>query len=275
MGSALDQHVVERPSLVDDVIDELTERARRSEGLDLLQFRSRIGAHQYLRLYALVSAYVKPGSQVLDWGVGNGHCSYYLVRAGYRATGFSLDPFGFEGWLPAEYRCVSSDRADPKRLPFDTASFDAVLSVGVLEHVRETGGTERASLAEITRVLRPGAVFICYHLPSRHSVIERLAGRLPSKYHHAYRFTAREIEALVAGAGLELLELRRYGLLPRNALAQAPRPLRDSRALARGWDLLDAGLGHVLSRICQNYCFVARKPNAPPLRPDPDQPRPA
>jgi SAM-dependent methyltransferase len=43
-------------------------------------------------------------------------------------------------------------RVDITRLPFDAASFDAVLAVDVLEHVLD----DRAALRELHRVLRPG-----------------------------------------------------------------------------------------------------------------------
>ena len=42
------------------------------------------------------------GAQVLDWGAGNGHFSYFLQRGGDRATAFSLLPFEFESGLPVE-----------------------------------------------------------------------------------------------------------------------------------------------------------------------------
>jgi Methyltransferase domain len=57
-------------------------------------------------------------------------------------------------------------------------SFEAVISASVLEHVRETGGNEEANLREIFRILKPGE--------------------------------------LCRQTGYELLEMQRYGALPRN-----------------------------------------------------------
>jgi SAM-dependent methyltransferase len=138
--------------------------------------------------------------------------------------------------------------------------FDAVASVGVLEHVRETGGSEARSLAEIVRVLRPGGVFLCCHFPNRTSWIDFLARRVPRKHHHVYRYGRGDVTRLVKDAGLELLELRRYGLLPRMLLTRVLGPLRDSRVAANTWDAADVTLGALLSALCQNWGFAARKP---------------
>jgi SAM-dependent methyltransferase len=251
----------ERPVRDEVILSDLVRLAHEDPGRKLEQFASLAGAHQYRRLYRLFRRHVPPGATVLDWGSGNGHFSYFLTRAGYRATGFSLEGYWFRDWLgDPGYSLASGTPDDPVTLPFPAASFDAVASVGVLEHVRETGGSEGASLREIARVLRPAGVFVCYHLPNRHSLIESLARRLPGKYHHLWRYTRRDVEALVRGADLELLEVRRYGLLPRNSAHRLLGPLRAARAAARLWDAADAALGFLLSPLCENYCFVARKP---------------
>jgi SAM-dependent methyltransferase len=167
---------------------------------------------------------------------------------------------GGEALFPFE-RCrfVQGDAAEPTALPFGDASFDAVVSVGVLEHVRESGGTELGSLREIARILRPGGVFICYHLPNEYSLIELLARLVPGKPHHRYKFTRSDIRRLTSAAELELLETRRYGFLPRNFWRHLPRTVRNSEAVGALWDGLDAALGLVLSPLCQNHLFVARR----------------
>jgi SAM-dependent methyltransferase len=129
----------------------------------------------------------------LDWGTGNGHASIFLSRAGFSATGYSLDPFFFKdllGGLPYEF--VAAEASEPTRLPFRSFSFDAVLSVGVLEHVRETGGDELASLREFHRILRPGGVMICVHFPNAASWIDGLA-RLTGRKFHTYRYTSKQV----------------------------------------------------------------------------------
>ena len=253
------------PSDDDAILRELVGLAGGAGGHGLLQFESLVSAHQYRGLYQLFRAHVPKGAEVLDWGAGNGHFSYFLLRAGYRVCAFALVDEGFEAWRPeGSYRFVKGSASDPVKLPLSDASFDAVASVGVLEHVRETGGNEADSLREIARVLRPGGTFVCWHLPNRFSWIEAAAGQLSGQHHHAYRFTKGEIEGLVASAGLERVLVRPYGFLPRNVWGRLPllRALGGRRALARAFDGLDLGLARAFPLFCQNFAFVARKPGA-------------
>jgi len=245
------------------ILSELAARARAHPEDSLLQFGSLLSAHQYLALYRLFRKYVPEGARVLDWGAGNGHFSYFLQRSGYRASGYSLLDGSFLRWLPdPEYPFLRGDEREPVVLPYPDRSFDAVASIGVLEHVRETGGSESGSLSEIARVLRPGGIFACYHFPNRSSWIDWAARRAPGKHHHEFRFARADIESLTAGAGLTLLEAGRYGLLPRNFGHRLPAALGRSRALAGAWDGLDSLLAIPFSAFCQNYYFVALKPEA-------------
>lgn len=231
------------------------------ERANLYQFSSLVGAHQYVLLYRLVRRHIRPGAEILDWGAGNGHFSYFLVDAGYRTVGYSLYPGEVSAPLgESDFRLVVGDPSNPVGLPFADGSFDAVASVGVLEHVRETGGEEVASLREIRRLLRPGGHFICYHLPNRYSWVDAVARLVPGAIHHVYRFTRGDIRALVRSADLELLGAGSYALLPRNPLHVLPDLLAESERFAQAYDAADRVLGALLPALCTNHYFVARKP---------------
>ncbi len=237
-------------------------------GRTVAQFRSLAQANQYRLLYRLATNYLRPGARVLDWGCGNGHFSFFLARLGASVTAYSFDsePEIFSLLSGPQRERISFVRGsldNPLELPFPDQTFECVFSVGVLEHVRETGGTEVGSMREIRRVLQPGGRFICYHLPNRYSYIEALSRvvRGPPdptvwKYHN-YRFTKPDIQSLCKTTGFSLLELHRYGAIPRNTLGRLPGRLRCSRTLATAVNTFDVLLERALVPITQNFAFVA------------------
>ena len=243
------------------IFRELIKLSQKNIGRELTQFKTLVGANQYKKLYKLCRKYLPKESKVLDWGSGNGHFSYYLCRSGYKTTGFSLEDFLLRSSLKKfNYRFCKGKISEPTILPFKDNSFEGVVSVGVLEHVREFKGTELKSLKEIKRILKPGGVFICFHFPNYYSLTETLAGTFTRKYIHEYRFTEKDIRKLCKKAGLEIREIGRYAILPRNSWGNFPN-LGNSKVVVLIWNLLDEIFGRVFSPICQNYYFVAKKPN--------------
>jgi SAM-dependent methyltransferase len=103
---------------------------------------------------------------------------------------------------------------EPVALPYADARFDAVLSMGVLEHVQDPAG----SLGELRRVLRPGGTLYVYKLPNRFSYLEAVARRAGFYYHgqleHDALYTPAAARALVEAHGFDVLELRRANMLP-------------------------------------------------------------
>ena len=57
-----------------------------------------------------------------------------------------------------------------------------------------------------------------------------------------------------------MVELGRYGFLPRNSLGQLPAGLAGARWLAVAWSAMDDLLSFALWPLCQNHLFVARRP---------------
>jgi SAM-dependent methyltransferase len=99
----------------------------------------------------LDAARVGPGTVTLDVASGPGHIAAAAARRGASVTGVDVA----EGMLARAREAHPEVRflhGDAEALPFDDASFDAVVAGFVLLHL---GRPERAA-AEFARVLRPG-----------------------------------------------------------------------------------------------------------------------
>ncbi len=245
---------------VDEILQQVMDLHARHDIYDLRLFKSLVSADQYRRHYYKIAKYVAPGSKVLDWGCGAGHFSFGLSKLGFKTSGYGFYDFELRPHIPDNYEFTMGSFDDPVTIPYPVGHFDAVVSVGVLEHVRETGGNELGSMKEVERILRPGGHFLCFHFPNRLSLMEQLNVALKAVHHHTYKYDRENIELLCRQSGLELLEVRRYGALPRNVWNRLPERYRNSKAIARAYNLADDLLAFPLSVICQNYLFVARKP---------------
>ena len=98
-------------------------------------------------------------------------------------------------------------------LPYGDASFDVVLSVGVLEHVPN----DRASLAEIKRVLKPSGLFFCFFLPTDLSWTQKLA-HLRGDFYHDRFYNERVVKEMLAESGMKLVDLWYRQLFPKNSV---------------------------------------------------------
>jgi arsenite methyltransferase len=163
------------------------------------------GVGHHLDLAAL-----RPGEAVLDLGSGSGtdiFCAAVLVGETGRVTGvdMTLEQLAKATGLRDGFPQVDLIEAHIEDLPFDDASFDAVLSNGVIN----LSPAKHRVFAEAARVLRPGGRLAIADIVSGRALRERtrrnvdlwaacIAGAIPRRHY---------VGALEAH-GLELVRLR-------------------------------------------------------------------
>jgi ubiquinone/menaquinone biosynthesis C-methylase UbiE len=211
---------------------------------------------------------------VLDLACGPGIVSAALAEKARSVVALDLTP---QMLANARRRCAAAGRqnvafveASAGHLPFPSDSFDAVVTRLSIHHFPEPAPI----LEEARRVLRPGGRFVVADVVScddpeksaLHNAIEIL--RDPS---HVRMLSARELSALVGGAGLVIESQdgwdQRRELEEWLAIVDDPRraaPLRPIlRALAAGGE--DAGIGLSLESGTIHFIhrwrlIIARRP---------------
>lgn len=153
------------------------------------------------------------GDRVIDIGCGLGRHSYELYRRGAHVVAFDRNAAELDevkvmfGAMEAEGQVPASASAetmvgDALALPFPDGHFDGVVVSEMLEHIPD----DRAAIAEIARVVRPGgtvAVSVPRWLP------ERVCWALSDEYHaneggHVRIYRASALRAALTEAGLEV-----------------------------------------------------------------------
>ncbi|HEY7140066.1 MAG TPA: methyltransferase domain-containing protein [Methylomirabilota bacterium] len=221
---------------------------------------SPIGLAQYLAIAAEVAAWIGRG-RALDWGAGWGQTSLLLRAHGVRVVAYDVEDKGAAAGLLGAAEVPYVVTPGPA-LPFVDGAFDAVLNCGVLEHVAD----ERAALAELRRVLRPGGRLFTYHLPNRHAYTE-WAGRRLGGFHHERTYTRPEAYALFEAAGFRVTTCRAFHVLPRNVWGRLSERLPMAPWVSAAYDRLDAALARIpgVRRVATAWAIAADRPPPEPL----------
>jgi SAM-dependent methyltransferase len=158
---------------------------------------------------------VAAGDRLLDLGAGGGRHAFEAMRRGAHVT--AVDASAAEvkdaaGMMQAMEADDAETRrtggrgtgvvGDARRLPFPPASFDRVIAAEVLEHIHD----DRAAIAELARVLRPGGT-IAVTVPRWYPELVNWA--LSDDYHetpggHIRIYRRSVLEARLRHAGLEV-----------------------------------------------------------------------
>jgi SAM-dependent methyltransferase len=174
---------------------------------------SRHAAHPYIlehqqpkcianqvRTFHWYRRYLPASGSLLDWGCYHGpDCC--LLRA----------------WYDQQYELHSCDFADPEQfrvfrdfsgsayrqltdcvaLPYESASFDAVIATGVLEHT----AMDYESLKELHRVLKRDGILIITYLPNWLSVREWIQRNIHKKDFHRRLYGIQDTRKLMKQSG--------------------------------------------------------------------------
>lgn len=151
-------------------------------------------------LRQLSGAASRPG-RVLDAGCGPGGGLRWLGEFG-AVTGFDLHP------RAVRYAAAAGPvvQASIQALPYPAARFDLVTCFDVLYHLAVTD--DRAAVAELARVLRPGG-WLVLRVPA----YDWLRGAHDRQVHTRHRYTRVEVRALLEAAGLRPGRVTHAGLL--------------------------------------------------------------
>jgi len=163
-----------------------------------------------------------PCAHLVDFGCGNGAQTVLLADLCAQVTGVDVDA-GYLAEFDREIVArglrehVSGLSLEDARIPLPDGAADVVTSFTVLEHVPD----ERAALAEMFRVLKPGGRLIL-SVPNRWWIFETHGCDLPwlpwnrvplvswwpkawhDRWAHARIYRLREIEELVVRAGFRV-----------------------------------------------------------------------
>ncbi len=248
------------------------------------QLESLYQKRDILRRRALVRAAVgaQSGERILDVGCGPGfYVAELLEQVGPEGALVGADPsasmLAVAGRRCAAHANVELREGPATALPVDDASFDAALSVQVLEYVEDT---ERA-LAEIRRALRPGGRVVLWDVDwgtlSWHSADpERMARALKAwDAHLAHPSLPRTLTAQLRAAGFEDVRVEGHLFVnndfgPESYLAATLPLIEDylvgssliSADEAHAWAAEQRELGargEYFVAVAQ-FCFAARRP---------------
>ena len=140
----------------------------------------------------LLADSVRPDATVLDLGSGTGAVLAEL-QARYQAVGMDFSPHALAFSRERGLKLLVG--GDAEACPFADASFDAVVTLDTLEHVRN----DAKAVSEIYRILRPGGVLIM-NVPA----FRWLWGPHDVALMHFRRYTKPQVCALLRSAGLDV-----------------------------------------------------------------------
>lgn len=134
-------------------------------------------------------------AETLEVGCGSANVSFLLAQKGYQTT---LLDFSDEALTMAKQRFQLKKinakfiSGDAESLPFKNDTFDLVMSFGLLEHFENP----QRAISEMTRVLKPGGIFLSDILTKRFSALtigKLLSLLIKIPYHLLFKLNFKKV----------------------------------------------------------------------------------
>jgi len=162
----------------------------------------------YLDIAHFLGKFV-PGKRVIDAGCGTGELALYLQENGFNVVG--IDPSVEAVSAARQNGCVAYTSTIESFANINTESYDAVVLLNVLEHVRDPVAT-----VEAAKTLTKDNGIVCIVVPNDFTNIQRVAQAALNRSDdwwvaipdHINYFNTKTLEIFMENMDLELLHLQ-------------------------------------------------------------------
>ncbi|MBU5537493.1 MAG: methyltransferase domain-containing protein [Candidatus Aenigmatarchaeota archaeon] len=153
---------------------------------------------------------IPENSKVLDIGCGWGFTTAMIKHIKPKSKVIGVDIKSNLLWKKfTNYNGVEYIICDALDLKFEDATFDFVVSFGVLEHIKDS----KKFLKESLRVLKENSKGVIFNLPNKYSMNEFLAKKL-GIWSHKIKYDEREIKNLLSSCNIKEFYIKREFLIP-------------------------------------------------------------
>lgn len=218
-----------------------------------IHLSSKATSMNYLRFANEVKRFI-PSGEVLDWGSGRGQMSWLLHQRSLSITSYDVEDKREPRFIMPDVPFVQAPHAT--NLPWPEASFNGLLSCGVLEHVPD----DNASLAEIFRVLQPGGYLFIYQLPQVYAYTEMI-NRMRGLWYHDRRYTLSRTKQMLQQVGFDVVVARRHNFFPKNLTGLPIRARQFYNRQEPGFTAVENILVKIpmINWLCHSLELVAQK----------------
>lgn len=221
-------------------------------------------ARRHLITTLLADRHLPRTARILDIGCGTGAMLDDLDDYG-EVIGADFSPEALKFCRERGGKRYRLTRADVRRMPFQSNSFDVVTAMDIIEHI----DNDKAALREIARVLKPGGVLLAT-VPA----FQSLWADHDVALHHFRRYTSHGFRDVAQRSGLTLEKLSytvsllfpiiwAYRTLHRFFTVRQSAPKRAKRAPQASIVYVSESINKLLLQLSKAETCLVRRVNLP------------